>query len=235
MNNLYLNNDYAVIALHLLGAIAAGGFIGLERSFHGRAAGFRTHTLVCLSSSLLMLVMLYQSTWLPGDQTETIQTDPTRMAQGIMTGIGFLGAGVIYKENFTVRGLTTAASIWITAAIGILIGIGFYFPAIVSTALAVGILSVFRRIEAIMPAQSYLHYAICFDRHNTMPEEQLRALLEQHGFNVTNMSYRIINNGQVFEYQTVIRTTDAKNTSRLADALRQLDQVREFRISPTGG
>lgn len=230
-----MNNDYLIIAMHLLGAIAAGGIIGLERSFHGRAAGFRTHTLVCLSSSLLMLVMLYQSLWFPGADAETVRTDPTRMAQGIMTGIGFLGAGVIYKENFTVRGLTTAASIWITAAIGILIGIGFYFPAIVATLLAIGILSFFRRIEAMLPTQSYSHYAVCFDRSNTMPEEQLRALLQQHGFDVTHMSYRITGNGLMFEYQTVIRTTDAGNTARLADVLRQLEQVREFRISPTGG
>jgi putative Mg2+ transporter-C (MgtC) family protein len=73
-----------------------------------------------------MLVTLYQSEWLPGVPLETVKMDPTRMAQGIMTGIGFLGAGVIYKEGATVRGLTTAASMWLTAAIGILFGIGFY-------------------------------------------------------------------------------------------------------------
>src|SRR5690606_34545116 len=143
-----MDPDYLNISFHLVGALAAGGAIGLERSFHGRPAGFRTHTLVCLTSSLLMLVTLYQWKWLPSMPIETIRTDPSRMAQGIMTGIGFLGAGVIVKEGLSVRGLTTAASIWITAAIGILIGIGFYFPAIVGTALAIGTLSVFRWIES---------------------------------------------------------------------------------------
>ena len=95
-----------------------------------------------------MLVTLYQWTWLPGVPLDTVKTDPTRMAQGIMTGIGFLGAGVIYKEGATVRGLTTAASIWLTAAIGILFGIGFYFPAILATACSLGILAVFRWFEA---------------------------------------------------------------------------------------
>ena len=76
----------------------------------------------------------------------TGRTDPTRMAQGIMTGIGFLGAGVIFKEGLSVRGLTTAASIWITAAIGILIGIGFYMPAILATVLTLSTLSLFRCI-----------------------------------------------------------------------------------------
>ena len=124
-----MEQEYTM-AIHLLCALGAGALIGLERSFHGRPAGFRTHTLVCVTSSLLMLVTLYQSEWLPGVPLEAVKMDPTRMAQGIMTGIGFLGAGVIYKEGASVRGLTTAASIWLTAAIGILFGIGFYFPAV---------------------------------------------------------------------------------------------------------
>ena len=104
-----------------------GALIGLERSFHGRPAGFRTHALVCVASALLMLVTVYQNEWMTQVTIDAIRTDPTRMAQGIMTGIGFLGAGVIFKEGLTVRGLTTAASIWMTAAIGILVGIGFWF------------------------------------------------------------------------------------------------------------
>jgi len=75
----------------------------------------------------------YQGEWMTAVPTEAIRTDPTRMAQGIMTGIGFLGAGVIFKEGLTIRGLTTSASIWVTAAIGILVGIGFYIPALVGT------------------------------------------------------------------------------------------------------
>src|SRR5690242_18530742 len=127
----YFNDPaYLKITLHLLGSLAAGGVIGLERSYHGRAAGFRTHALVALASSLLMSLTLYQDHWLPADALEAFRGDPSRMAQGIMTGIGFLGAGVIYKEGLNVRGLTTAASIWITSAIGIMMGIGFYFPAI---------------------------------------------------------------------------------------------------------
>src|SRR5574342_229690 len=137
--------DTLVIAEHLLVALAAGGLIGFERSFHGRPAGFRTHTLVCLASSALMLVTVYQHQWFPTSAAR-VSIDPTRMAQGIMTGIGFLGAGVIFKEGLSVRGLTTAASIWVTAAIGILSGIGFYFPLVVCVLLTLGVLSFFRWI-----------------------------------------------------------------------------------------
>src|SRR3954468_13471557 len=139
--------EYLRIALQLLAAVFAGALIGFERSYQGRPAGFRTHALVCTASSLLMLVTLYQGQWFSPSALERVSVDPTRMAQGIMTGIGFLGAGVIMKEGLSVRGLTTAASIWITAAIGILVGIGFWFPAVFATAIALGTLSFFRWIE----------------------------------------------------------------------------------------
>jgi putative Mg2+ transporter-C (MgtC) family protein len=229
-----MDTDFIIITIHLVGALTAGGIIGLERSFHGRPAGFRTHTLVCLASSLLMLVTLYQSKWLPTMPIDTIRVDPTRMAQGIMTGIGFLGAGVIFKEGLSVRGLTTAASIWITAAIGILIGVGFYFPAILGTILTLGILSVFRQIEAKLPSHCYAHHTIRFDRSNAMAEEQVRALLANHYFTVANMSYRVSDDGLSFEYLMVIRTDDRNNMSTLADSLRKLADVRAFSISPTG-
>lgn len=229
-----MNTDFITITIHLVGALTAGGVIGLERSFHGRPAGFRTHTLVCLASSLLMLVTLYQWEWLPGVPLDTIRTDPTRMAQGIMTGIGFLGAGVIFKEGLSVRGLTTAASIWITAAIGILIGVGFYFPAILGTVLTLGILSVFRWIEAKLPSYCYAQHSIRFDRCNAMEEEQVRTLLTTHGFTVANMSYRVSDDGLSFEYRMVIWTDNFENLSKLAVTLRNLGDVRAFQISPTG-
>src|SRR5712671_824055 len=141
--NSIWNDTYAAIALHLVIALAAGGIIGLERSYHGRPAGFRTHALVCLSSCMLMVLTVYQDTWFSALSLDQITVDPTRMAQGIMTGIGFLGAGVIMKEGLTISGLTTAASIWITAAIGIMIGVGFYFPAGIGTALTLVVLSGF--------------------------------------------------------------------------------------------
>jgi len=181
-----------------------------------------------------MLVTLYQWKWLPGAPLDTIRTDPTRMAQGIMTGIGFLGAGVIFKEGLSVRGLTTAASIWITAAIGILIGVGFYFPAILATILTLGTLSAFRLIEARLPSHSYAHHLIRFDRNNAISEGQVKELLLNHGFTIANMSYRVSDDGLSFEYRMVIRTVNSKGVSELADSLRKMDSVRSFRISPTG-
>jgi len=94
-----MSEDELVIVARIAAALLVGGIIGLERSFHGRPAGFRTHSLVCVSSALLMLVTVYQNEWMTSVPLDAIRTDPTRMAQGIMTGIGFLGAAVIFKED----------------------------------------------------------------------------------------------------------------------------------------
>ena len=198
-------SEYINILVHLISALVAGAAIGLERSFHGRPAGFRTHTLVCLTSSLLMLVTLYQSQWMPGITHDMIRIDPTRTAQGIMTGIGFVGAGVIFKEGLSVRGLTTAASIWITAAIGVLMGIGFFFPAVIATVLTVGILSVFRRIESLMPSQIYAHHWIRFARHQVIDETELRSMLKNYGFSVNAMSYHA-DQDDSFRFQMTVST-----------------------------
>lgn len=230
-----MDADYVRITAALFAALVAGGVIGIERSFHGRPAGFRTHALVCLTSSLLMMVTYYQWKWLPDDDIfATVRTDPTRMAQGIMTGIGFLGAGVIFKEGLTVRGLTTAASIWITAGIGILIGVGFIYPAILSVVLTLGVLSVFRWIENRLPSHFYAHHLIRFNRDNAGSEEELREFIRQYGFTIADMSYRLTDDGHHFEYFMVIRTNNLKNMSRLASALRENEAVKVFRISPTG-
>ncbi|HEY6101401.1 MAG TPA: MgtC/SapB family protein [Anaeromyxobacter sp.] len=219
--------------LHLAGALLAGGAIGMERSFHGRPAGFRTHALVCLASALLMLLTVYQPEWFPA-AGDAVRIDPTRMAQGIMTGIGFLGAGVIFKEGISVRGLTTAASIWITAAIGVLMGSGLYYPAIIGAVATLGVLSAFRWIENHVPAHRFAHHRIRFDRDDVMPEQTLRDLLAKHGFSISGLAYRLTDDGRQFEYRMMIRTSDEANFTRLACSLSALPPVREFHLSPAG-
>ena len=165
---------------------------------------------------------------------EAIRTDPTRMAQGIMTGIGFLGAGVIFKEGLTVRGLTTAASIWITAAIGILVGVGFYLPAVIGTLATLIVLGVFRAVEARLPSEFYTHHPIRFVRESIIPEPELRELIGRHGFTIANLSHRLTEMGKVFEYRMVIRTRDRSAAARLSQYLCTVPGIIEFRIAPTG-
>ena len=229
-----MRTEYDAIIQHLLVALVAGGLIGYERSYSGRPAGFRTHTLVCMASSLLMLLTVYQDMWFHATLPDTVRLDPTRMAQGIMTGIGFLGAGVILKEGATVRGLTTAASIWMTAAVGILAGAGFYFPVVMATLLTLGTLSLFRWIEGRMPVQVYAHYIVRFAHDSPMPEVEFRALIAANGLSLTDVGYHMSGSGGYFEYRGVIKTRDKKNIHLLSDALRKHGSVVEFHISPTG-
>ena len=229
-----ISSDYLEMCFRLAVALGAGALIGLERSYRGRPAGFRTHALVCTASSLLMLVTVYESLWFSGSNAARVVLDPTRMSQGIMTGIGFLGAGVIVKEGLSVRGLTTAASIWITASIGILIGIGFYFPAGIATVLTLGTLSVFRWIEGKMPSEYYANFLVRFPRERVMPEAELRGLIAEHGFDVANFSYRIAGGGREFEYQMVLRTLHVANTQKFSARLAAEPSVTEFRIAPAG-
>jgi putative Mg2+ transporter-C (MgtC) family protein len=224
----------STFVLNLVAALVAGAAIGMERSYHGRPAGFRTHALVALASAVLMVVTVSAGTWFHGGP-DTVRVDPTRMAQGIMTGIGFLGAGVIFKEGITVRGLTTAASIWITSAIGILIGVGLWAPAVVATILTLGVLSAFRWIELRLPSYQYAHHRVRFERAHVIPEEGFRALLHERGFSISDLSYRLTEDGKFVEYRMTIRTSDAKNFHRLAESLWRLEPVREFNISPANG
>jgi|SRR5687767_9899709 putative Mg2+ transporter-C (MgtC) family protein len=226
--------DYLEMAFRMAAALVAGGLIGLERSHRGRPAGFRTHALVCLSSTLLMLVTAYESHWFPRDSAARVILDPTRMAQGIMTGIGFLGAGAIIKDGLSVRGLTTAASIWITAAIGILTGVGFYFAALVGTVLTLGTLSTFRWIEARLPTETYSLFMVRFAREAAMAEPALRSLVQAHGFSLYNLSYRLHGDAGQLEYRMVLRTMDAGNARSLAEKLKEDPAVLDFRIAPTG-
>jgi putative Mg2+ transporter-C (MgtC) family protein len=229
-----IRTDDIEMLLRLLAALGAGSFIGYERSFHGRPAGLRTHVLVCLASSLLMLVTVYEDHWVR--TTGDSRLDPTRMAQGIMTGIGFLGAGVIVKEGLNVRGLTTAASIWITAAIGVLAGVGLYLPMVISVIMTLAVLSVFRWIEMKVPTQAYYYFDVKYEREGNLSEEGMRELLKKLGFSVANFSYRLEGAGadRMLRHKMTLQTTDRAAAARLARWLEENRTVSEFRLSPTG-
>ena len=116
-------------------AAALGGAVGLERELREREAGFRTHMLVSVGSALFTLVSAYGFHEFLVGGGNVIRADPTRIAAQIVTGIGFLGAGAIIRQGFSVRGLTTAATLWVVAAIGMASGAGYYSAAVITTAL----------------------------------------------------------------------------------------------------
>jgi putative Mg2+ transporter-C (MgtC) family protein len=133
------------VAFKLGYALLMGGLLGMEREVHKKVAGLRTHMIVCLSSALLMVL----STEVAKDLG--VVGDPTRIAAGVMTGIGFLGAGTIIKHGATVHGLTTAASIWTAAAVGLAVGAGYFISAAMVVLLTLLVLLVVQKVD------TYLH------------------------------------------------------------------------------
>ena len=128
-----LNWDEALLRLAL--AATLGGLIGVERELREREAGLRTHLLVALGSALFTIVGAYGFHAFLASGQSVVRADPTRIAAQIVTGIGFLGAGAIIRQGLSVRGLTTAATLWVVAAVGLAAGAGYYSAAVVTTAL----------------------------------------------------------------------------------------------------
>ena len=138
------------VILRLLLAVLLSGLVGLEREAKGRSAGLRTHMLVCAGSCLMMLTGIYLASHYRG----TMDVDPTRLAAQVVSGIGFLGAGTIIQFRDSVRGLTTAASVWAAAGIGLAVGGGFYVGAVSTTVLVLVVLLVLHGLEQRLGAKS---------------------------------------------------------------------------------
>jgi putative Mg2+ transporter-C (MgtC) family protein len=131
--NVVPNLDLWEVALRLAVAAALTGAVGLEREFRERAAGLRTHMLVGVGSALFTIVSAYAWGDFIFDRTQGTAFDPTRIAAQIVTGIGFLGAGVIIRQGLSIRGVTTAAGLWVAAAIGMAVGAGYWGAALIGT------------------------------------------------------------------------------------------------------
>jgi len=142
--------------VRLFMAAIAGGLVGIERELRGRQAGFRTNLLVCVGSALVMIVstqMAFQP-W-PAHPGVNLNVDPARIAYGVMSGIGFLGAGVIVHNKGSVRGLTTAAGLWCIAGVGLAVGVGMYTLSLLTTMLILAALWILDYFENLLPKLRY--------------------------------------------------------------------------------
>jgi putative Mg2+ transporter-C (MgtC) family protein len=211
---------YAQIAANLAAAWAAGAAIGAERTFHGRA-GFRTHSLVAIASASAMAVAVA----LGGG------ADAGRLAQGVMTGIGFVGAGVIFKEGVSVQGLTTAASVWATAAIGLLLGLGQFGAGAFATAAVLVTLIVLRWLEDALPTRVYAWSTFRFRAEQAPDCAGLRSLLARHGATLREVSHARTQGGVVVEFRGVVAVAADRALDELASALLARADLAEFELS----
>jgi putative Mg2+ transporter-C (MgtC) family protein len=179
-----------IIFMNLLGALVLGLIVGYERSYHGRAAGMRTYSLVCMASCAVTVLSGYPHYWFGGQFTQ-VSGDPTRVIQGVVTGVGFLGAGVIMREGLNISGLTTAASIWAASAIGVLVGVGFYAAAILLALLCAASMLWIGRLETWLPSRPAIAIAMQFREGYEPKFEVLKRVARERGYEIAEGSLAI--------------------------------------------
>ncbi|NHZ97122.1 MgtC/SapB family protein [Massilia sp. CCM 8734] len=224
-----------LILLNLLGALILGLLVGYERSYHGRAAGMRTYGLVCMASAALTIVGGYPGFWFGGHGASLLAAvDPTRVIQGIVTGIGFLGAGVIMREGFNISGLTTAASIWTSSVIGILVGVGFYLAAMGLAFFSAMIMIYLSKVEAWLPSRHAVAVMMRFKRDFVPREDALRRIALARGYAIAGGSLTIGSENNMQEWRFVALALSKKSGAPLSDLAAELAQfngIDSFQIS----
>ncbi|MDO7907812.1 MgtC/SapB family protein [Paenibacillus sp. JX-17] len=188
MNNPWLI-DNTHIFLRLLLAMLLGGLVGFERERSNHAAGLRTHILVCLGSALIMMLSVYGFSDFVKEVN--VRIDPARLATAVITGVGFLGAGTILFTGKSITGLTTAASIWVVAAIGLGVGAGFYFASIVSTVLVLLNLWVFNKIESRYLKSHKAHVITIYAFSSPELLEEISDLLTHHKIKIRKVTVNV--------------------------------------------
>ena len=202
-----------VIALKLVLAILCGGAIGFERELSRKAAGLRTNVLICMGSALLMIVSRHIGGGAP-------YTDPARLVAQVITGTGFLGAGVILQARGSVTGLTTAATIFVVAAVGIAIGDGMFGIAILSTSLIIIVLVALRRVERfVLRRQRMFHYSLK-TREPAQFLENLLDLLERENLHLEDFDVESNPEGEHVVRLSVVTSIDGNG--RLLNELPRL-------------
>jgi putative Mg2+ transporter-C (MgtC) family protein len=224
-----------IIFLNLLGALALGLVVGYERTYHGRAAGMRTYGLVCMASAALTVLAGYPTFWYGGQIGSFVGADPTRIIQGIVTGIGFLGAGVIMREGMNISGLTTAASLWASSAIGIMVGVGFYPAAILLALLSAVSMMWVSRLENWLPSRPAVAVIIQFKKGFNPDETRLNESVKKYGYQMAGGSISISMKEGMIEWKFVAIAMDkdkGASMTVMSKVLTESDGVENFFLSP---
>jgi putative Mg2+ transporter-C (MgtC) family protein len=223
-----------IVLLNLFGALLLGLMVGYERAYHGRAAGMRTYGLVCMASCALTVIGGYPQFWFGGHGTILVATDPTRVIQGIVTGIGFLGAGVIMREGFNISGLTTAASIWASSVIGIMVGVGFYLSAMGLAFLCAMSMIFLYKLEALLPSRHAVAITMRFKKDYVPREDALRRIALSRGYEIAGGSLMIGSESGKQEWRFVaiaLSKHSGASLSELSTELAEFAGIDSFQLS----
>lgn len=217
-------NEWIIIFRLILAAVLSG-VIGFEREFHGRAAGFRTHILLCVGSALVMLTSMHIFDIYYGK----VACDPARIAAGVVTGIGFLGAGTIMHAKSSVRGLTTAASLWVVAGIGLAVGSGLYLGSIVTTIIAIITLMFFSRLEYTMIRKDWYKTLVIEAKEGVEQLKEIRQELEEYRIQITDFAVERSKDGANMILKLGLKLSSAHYKDQLITDIGRLDGVKNVK------
>lgn len=207
--------------LKLLLAATFGGLIGIERQIGGQTAGFRTQLLVCLGSCLFTIASVHVY------KVYGAYTDPGRIAAQIVVGIGFLGAGAILKHGISIRGLTTAATLWIVSAIGMAVGFGEYKIAGFTTFLVIANLAILKNIEDILPKNLYSTLII---RIKGADELKIAELIDGYNIKVLDAKIKFIKEQNIVEQEVSVRYKDYAQLTEFLRVLKKIPNLIELHM-----
>lgn len=196
-------------------AAAIGAAVGLEREIHGRAAGLRTQILVCVGCCVVMLASLhFPRLYEDLGADSVVRLDPARLAYGVVAGIGFLGAGVIMKQGLRPHGLTTAASLWCTGAVGLAVGLGMYVVAGVGAAIMLFTLMALRAVDSLLPSHHYMTLTVSHHQGGDKDNDILGAIRESGGSVLSTAIDYAEGEGVTTAYTIRVATRDAEGARR---------------------
>jgi putative Mg2+ transporter-C (MgtC) family protein len=212
----------------LLLSLIAGGLVGLNRERHKQPAGFRTHIIICVGATLLMMLSIY----IPQTYFDFKNGDPGRIAAQVVSGIGFLGAGAIIRLGTNVRGITTAASIWLISAIGLTIGAGLYTISFVTVVIALFTLIVLERIEHWFFPQTMLKTLSIIFNDNNYPGEAIKVIFKKAKISISDYSIDIHNNNdKLTKVSIIVKIPETTNLSGVINDINRLANVISLKIN----
>ncbi len=202
--------------------------VGWERETHARAAGFRTLILVGMGCCLSMIVSLRITELFSGVDSPYLRIDPARIAYGVLTGIGFIGAGTIIKDRGNVRGLTTASCLWGVSAMGLAIGCGYYFLGIGTTVLIMITLMILKNIELKIPRDVYSRIQIKFSEENPGFLKEIFSQISSMGYRILEFSISELRNEKTYVAKILCISRNKKDGIAILQELKKFDKIIEI-------
>lgn len=228
-DDAFFGGPALTVLVKLLLAALAGGLIGIEREKHGRPAGLRTHLLVALGSCLMMIISeSFNLKYGHLSGTGPLRVDPSRVAAQIIAGIGFIGAGVIIKEGMTVRGLTTAACLWLAAGVGMGFGMGAYLPTLIATVVGIGSLIFLKKLEPFIKKDRFLNFSVQIEGSRDVYPE-LERIFAACGMNISDIACEYDTRSGTVRYEFILTQHRKRMGRELAEAVAKIAEVRSIK------